>query len=402
MGPARDWSGLPEDLLLVAMAAMEVPDVLRSGAVCCSWRSASATFRRLRLPSTALNQPPCLLYACDAYGADDATALYSPSANATFRLPSSLRGVVGSAHGWLFTTDEAANPYLLNPLTGARAALPPITTLEGVKIHSNPDDDGGVLYDVDRGMRSFPKVKQANARTAKDWVYGRVAISAAGASPGCIVLLAHTPCGSLSFARPGDESWTSLPEPYSTTEVAIAVYNERDGLFYTLCEGGVVCTFDLSNPSSPAVRRIAYGAKMHSSGSAARHSHYLLFTPGNAILVVTRRFARALDTPRGGGVATTDLWIHKVRGRDWTGLGDNALILGRNSPLCLPIKDYPMLRPNCAYLTDDLQQHYTPVRRRNLGIWDFETGSLQKLDDLRPLLPWLETPPPIWITPSFY
>lgn len=187
-------------------------------------------------------------------------------------------------------------------------------------------------------------------------MYGRVAISAAGASPECIVLLAHTPCGSLSFARPGDESWTSLPEPYSTTEVAIAVYNERDGLFYTLCEGGVVCTFDLSNPSSPAaVRPIAYGAKRHSSGSAARHSHYLLFTPCNAILVVTRRFARALDTPRGGGVATTDLWIHKVRGRDWTCLGDNALILGRNSPLCLPIKDYPMLRPNCAYLTDDLQ-----------------------------------------------
>uniref|UniRef100_M8BGQ7 KIB1-4 beta-propeller domain-containing protein n=1 Tax=Aegilops tauschii TaxID=37682 RepID=M8BGQ7_AEGTA len=276
MGPARDWSGLPEDLLLVAMAAMEVPD------------------------------PPCLLYACDAYGADHAAALYSPSANATFRVPSSLHGVVGSAHGWLFTTDVAANPYLLNPLTGGRAALPPITTLEGVKIHSIPDDDGGVLYDVDRGMRGFPKVKQAADREGLG--------------------------------------------------VASAVYNERDGLFYTLCEGGVVCTFDLSNPSSPAaVRPIAYGAKRHSSGSAARHSHYLLFTPCNAILVVTRRFARALDTPRGGGVATTDLWIHKVRGRDWTCLGDNALILGRNSPLCLPIKDYPMLRPNCAYLTDDLQ-----------------------------------------------
>jgi hypothetical protein len=93
-----------------------------------------------------------------------------------------LGGFLGSAHGWLFTTDEAANPYLLNPLTGPPVrALLPITTLERVKTSSFPDDDGGgVVYNVDfrrRLSESEPEMIQVTARRARDWMYRRVAVS---------------------------------------------------------------------------------------------------------------------------------------------------------------------------------------------------------------------------------
>ena len=60
----QDWSALPLDVLLISMSSMEVPDVVRLGAVCTSWRSAYAAFCALGLPTP--RQPPCLLYyACN-------------------------------------------------------------------------------------------------------------------------------------------------------------------------------------------------------------------------------------------------------------------------------------------------------------------------------------------------
>jgi len=61
----RDWSGLPEELLVSFLLAMDVPGAVRCGAVCTSWNAAYAAFRRLRAPSP--RQPPCLLYASDCW-----------------------------------------------------------------------------------------------------------------------------------------------------------------------------------------------------------------------------------------------------------------------------------------------------------------------------------------------
>ncbi|KAM0923268.1 hypothetical protein ACQ4PT_005588 [Festuca glaucescens] len=117
-----DWSSLQEDLLLIIMAALDIPSLIRSGAICTSWHDAYSTFRALRRWSP--KQAPCLLYACDEYGPNHA-ALYCPSTNTTFRLPfpHHNRGRFFSSNGWVFATDEVADPYLLNPITGAQATL---------------------------------------------------------------------------------------------------------------------------------------------------------------------------------------------------------------------------------------------------------------------------------------
>jgi len=53
---ATDWTQLPEETLVTLMGELEIPDLIRSGAVCTSWYASYATFRRLRLPSP--RQPP--------------------------------------------------------------------------------------------------------------------------------------------------------------------------------------------------------------------------------------------------------------------------------------------------------------------------------------------------------
>ncbi|CAN6308874.1 unnamed protein product [Urochloa humidicola] len=106
----RDWSSLPEDILVSFLRALHVADAVRSGAVCTSWHAAYAAFHRLRVPSP--RQPPCLLYASD--GIDPgAAALHCPATGATLRIPFpraplAHRPLLGSGHGWLVTADETS------------------------------------------------------------------------------------------------------------------------------------------------------------------------------------------------------------------------------------------------------------------------------------------------------
>lgn len=393
-GNDRDcWSGLPEDVLLTAMAMMEVTDIVRAGAVCSSWRSAYAEFRHLGLLAKP-NPPPCLMHGT----ADGAAAIYSLSTGATFPCGGGGNGFVtgGSAHGWVFAADVAtANPCLLNPLTGARAALPAVATLARVK-STFFDDDGTAVYDVDHAFGdAAPDMQLVTARTVRNWMFRHVAISAAD-----IVLLVHMPHGEASYARPGDERWTSLSSHLEPDAIAV-VHNDDDGLFYVLCEGGgILFAVVVDGPAAPTAWPMSYLLTTFER----RHTHYLVLR-GGELLLVTRQLR--LTRPREGEkvVSTTGICIEKVGlGRSklvtLDGIGqDYALFLGYGSPICLPVKEYPMLRRNCAYLADDSEQHFPPITRRDVGIWDFESKSMSRFEDLHP---WLDNQPPIWITPSLY
>jgi hypothetical protein len=385
------------------MASMEVLDVLNSGDVCSSWRAACAQFCRLHLPAKP-NPPPCLLHA---RAADGAAAIYSPSTGATFPCRGGGFAVSGSAHGWVFAVDNAtANPFLFNPLTGARTSLPPLATLERVK-GTSLNADGTTVYDVDHyrptsAATAAMGVEPVTARRARGWMFRRVAISAAG-----VVLLVHMPHGEASYARPGDQRWTSLSpvlESVSVCPVSGVVHNNGNGLFYLMCQGGAIFSVDLAGPA-PTARPVSY--KMRELRPSYRHTFYLVFR-GEELLLVTRHLR--LSRPRAGekDVSTTDIWIEKVgvqvpspSPEMLPGIGDGyALLLGHNEPMCLPVKDYPTLRPNCAYLADDSEQHFPPITRQDVGVWDFCSGTMHKFGgDLKP---WLDEHPPIWITPSLY
>jgi hypothetical protein len=180
------------------------------------------------------------------------------------------------------------------------------------------------------------------------------------------------------------------------------VHNNNNGLFYLMCQGGTIFSVDLAGPV-PAGRTISY--LMRELRPSYKNSYYVVFR-GEELLVVTRHLS--LSRPRAGekDVSTTDIVIEKITFElpalvRLPGVGDDyALFLGNNEPMCLPVKDYPMLRPNCAYLADDSEQHFPPITRQDAGIWDFSSGRMHKFGSQ--LQPWLDERPPIWITPSLY
>ncbi|KXG28813.1 hypothetical protein SORBI_3005G170200 [Sorghum bicolor] len=412
-GDTRDWSRLPEDLLVSVLRALHVDDAVRSGAVCASWNSAYAAFRRLRVPSP--KQPPCLLYAPDALS-PGAAALHCPSTGATLRIPSpraplARRPLLGSGHGWLVTADEASNLHLLNPVTGAQVALPPITALHHVE--SGTDEDGDPAYLVYENLLEYNYITHRGEVNTKptilemddayECMYFRVVLSAGpSAGRGCVVLLLHMPLGEVSFARLGDDRWTW-----------VAPGDDDTGLPWSL---------DLNGPS-PVARKI-----LDSVPKSADASKYLVQTPAGDILQVWRSREEVdseipaeyppdyvVDESIGGPdpcleLNTIEMQLYKVdlHGRRVElikSLPEYALFLGYNGSMCLPVKDFPGLKPNCAYMTDDSMEYinFWKHNRREIGIWSLAERSMSKLVDVsQTIYPWLNWPSPIWIQPSFF
>ena len=156
----------------------------------------------------------------------------------------------------MVTADEASNLHLVNPVTGAQAALPPVTALHNVKMGA--DERGGPAYTV------YEPGEPPNTLAidqAHEYLYDRVVLSASpSAGRACVVLLLHMPMGEVSFARLGDDRWT-LFSPCEGTGLPWkcfykdAMYSDVDGLFYLLLINASIVSLDL-NGSSPVARMI--------------------------------------------------------------------------------------------------------------------------------------------------
>ncbi|KAM0860254.1 hypothetical protein ACQ4PT_046657 [Festuca glaucescens] len=429
-GDDPDWSELPEEILLMFMEALEIPGLVRSGTVCASWHTAYAAFRCLPLPlPISRKQLPCLLYACHDY-APDSAVLCCPFTGDSVRVPLPLppltrHSTVGSAHGWLVTADEAANLQLLNPVTGAQAALPPITGIHHVEIC--PDVDGRLMYNVfDRGDPE-PIPIPFHARKARDCMYDRIILSCSpSAGSACIALLVHMPTGELSYARLGDERWTWIsPGDHQCMGKSWgfmdAFYNEDQGMFYVLHGHRSVFTLNFNGPSL-VVKKITRTQRKGDDPS----SMYILQAPWGDILQIWRwRSYIESSTPvelptdlagcseddidRHIELRTTEIEIYKVdldnqKLVKMTSLPDHALFLGYNDTMCLPTKDFTTLKSSCAYITDDSCEYVNMCKHnwREIGVWDMKSKSLQSFDTA--VLPhsWLNWPSPVWITPSLF
>uniref|UniRef100_A0A0E0I7L5 Uncharacterized protein n=1 Tax=Oryza nivara TaxID=4536 RepID=A0A0E0I7L5_ORYNI len=200
-----------------------------------------------------------------------------------------------------------------------------------------------------------------------------------------------------------------------------AIYDDADGLFYTLRYDGFVYAIDVPRAaaasSPPATREV-----MRSVTNADNGSKYLVRVPCSGDLLQVWRFVNydngdeveededAEDLPLG----TKHLQIFKVDGVEQklveasaASLEDHVLFLGHGFSACFPAEHFPALKPGCAYLADD--HELVSVRkhcRRDIGRWDMKRGQMEKLsgeDDVAaPSQPWLNWPTPVWITPTFY
>nr|CAB3491903.1 unnamed protein product [Digitaria exilis] len=271
MGEAvhRDWSGLPEDLTAMVMRSLDIPDLFSAGAVCTSWYAAYSAVRRVRIPIT--DTSPCLLYSCADDDPDTAT-VYSPAAGVSFkvRLPAPAfrsRHLLGAAHGWVVTADEASNLQALNPLTGAQVDLPPVTGLHHVEAAS--DDPGRPGYNLYNEL--YPNTPAFyTADELRMYLYNRVCLSCSpSAGHGCVL-------GEMSYARLGDDRWTLITEnetvPWSYG-YRTAAYNDKDGLFYVLTHECSIYAFDLNGPA-PKARRVSQQFKFFDYPNS-----YIVFAP---------------------------------------------------------------------------------------------------------------------------
>uniref|UniRef100_A0ACD5WLL3 Uncharacterized protein n=2 Tax=Avena sativa TaxID=4498 RepID=A0ACD5WLL3_AVESA len=242
---------LPQDILIGIFATLEIPDLIRAGAVCPSWHYAYTSLRRLghyKLPQT-----PCLLYTSESAG-DSAACLYSLTEKRSYKLtlpgpPIRTRCLIGSSHGWLVTVDDRSEMHLVNPITCEQIALPSVITLEPVKPIF---DEYGVLHKYEfswhTGLRGCDSPSIFALDKLRDRLHYKAFVFPDTSTGSYIVVLIHNGQRQLSFARVGDDRWTWLPPHEDYTD---CIY--KDGLLYAMCAVGELYTeelhtFDLSGP----------------------------------------------------------------------------------------------------------------------------------------------------------
>ncbi|CAM0880000.1 unnamed protein product [Alopecurus aequalis] len=391
---------LPQDVLMGIFAALEIPDLVRAGAVCPSWRSAYTSLRSLG--QYQLPQTPCLLYTSESAG-DSVACLYNLNEKRSYKLtlpepPIRTRRLIGSSHGWLVTVDERSEMHLVNPITRQQIALPSVITLEPVKPIF---DEYGAIHQYEfswhigaRAAYSSPEILALDE--LRDDLHYKAFVFPETSTKSYIVVLIHNPVRQLSFARVGDDKWTRLL-PHDDYDDCIY----KDGLLYALTTMGELHTFDLSGPVVQMKMIISIPNK-----SDCEYA-YIVQAPWGGLLLIWRIFEDyELEPDPGASVFwnTTELRIYEVEAagselKEINCLHDHVLFLGHNQSLCLSAEEYPSLRANHVYFTDD--NYFWTVGyendHRDMGILNLDDNSKEEL--VSPQL-WSNFPAPVWITPD--
>lgn len=240
---------LPQDVLMEIFALLEVPDLVRAGSVCSSWRASYISLCKLGGYRQA--QTPFLLYTSESAG-ENVACLYSLAEKRAYKLtmpdpPIRSRYIIGSSHGWIITADERSELHLVNPITGDQINLPTVTTIKPVK---PVYDDAGVVHNyeypchVGGSSHNWAEPSTYSLRLLRKYIFKKAFLSSDPSMGDYFVALIHYPLAQLSFARAGSDKWTWLP-PH--TDFMDCLF--EDGLLYALNSAGEVHAFDLSAPT---------------------------------------------------------------------------------------------------------------------------------------------------------
>uniref|UniRef100_J3L8N0 F-box domain-containing protein n=1 Tax=Oryza brachyantha TaxID=4533 RepID=J3L8N0_ORYBR len=389
---------LPQDMLVEIFSLLEIPDLVRAGSVCNSWRSAYNETRSLGIYK--LSQTPCLLYTSESAG-DSAVCLYSlvEKRQYMFTLPDPpvrSRFLIGSSLGWLVTVDASSEMHLVNPITGQQIALPSVATIEHIEPIFN---ESGAIHKYELSWYSGSKVYRTEPSVftlgeLRDYMYYKAFVFFDTSAKSYLVVLIHCPLSQLSFARVGDDEWTWIP-PRTFYDDCIYV----DGHLYASTEGEVH-VFDLSGPVV-TMKTIIGKVPLDS----VYNKMYIVQAPWGGLLNVWRTYEDNDDLDDPDARNTGEIKIFSIDATEKKrveikNLDGHALFLGLNQSLCLSTKEYRSLKENYTYFADDNDLWLFGFRenRRDIGLFDLKTNSREEL--VAPQL-WSNFPAPVWITPSF-
>uniref|UniRef100_A0A0D3HNA8 F-box domain-containing protein n=1 Tax=Oryza barthii TaxID=65489 RepID=A0A0D3HNA8_9ORYZ len=396
----RKFSDLPHDILMDIIAMLEIPDALHAASVCSSWRSVHTKLHNLgkyKRPQT-----PCFLYTSQSIG-ENIACLYSLAEKRTYKLtlpepPISRRYLLGSSDGWLVTADERSEMHILNPITDRSSVCDnhqpgdAIFNRKGVlcKYRYSRHTAEGV---TDSPM-TLPLDKLRYFFHCKAFVFYDKSVK------GYIVVLIHNPCEQLSFARLGHDKWTWLPPHLRFQDCTY-----KDGLLYAVTSLGEIFAFDL-NTTVITAKIIMDRTKEYS-----RERIYIVQAPWGDLLQVWRPpqgDGRGYDEITGRSALVSNTGRTKLYRVDTlakelveiSDLGDHVLFMGNNQTYCLCAKEYPLLKANHIYFTDDSECLVLRTLwgfRLDIGLLNMRDKSVEEI--VSPRL-WLKCRAPVLLVPN--
>ncbi|XP_060204686.1 F-box protein At2g26160-like [Lycium barbarum] len=381
-----NWSELQYDLLvLIGTHINLIEDYLNYAAVCKSWRCAATKDNF----NSDLPRIPWLMLAEEEDNKDDGNScrkffsLYNGMILKK-RIPKASGKRCMESMGWLITVGQDESASLLHPFSGVQIELPHPNTTEDYERH----------------------------RIGEPWNFFHKAVLSASPShtSDYVLMVIEGNMKFVSFWRPGDLRWTRI-------NYRNYYHIHRDiiyctGKFYAVDCNGVVLVYDVTN-SSPT--QILAELPEHHGGDQC----YILESMGSLFVVV--RYGVKFRPIKGGsdripltpmfddeetygttsfGVFEVDLAAEKLN--ETKELGDRALFLGANTSLSVQASQFPGVKPNHIYYTDDYWEsylHYVEGGGLDMGVFNLANGSFEPHYNGVSLSRFC---PPIWVTPTLY
>ncbi|VAI54428.1 unnamed protein product [Triticum turgidum subsp. durum] len=270
--------------------------------------------------------------------------------------------------------------HIVNPITSEQIALPSVITI--AQVTPVFDETGALckyIYSRDTAEhRSTTDPQAVDLGELPQYLQKKAFVFYDASTGGYIVVLIHDPDGQLSFAWLGDDKWTWLKPRCFFQD---CVY--KDGMLYAVASLGEIYAFDLKGPvvatNAPCgdlmqVFRSQHVVDCDPCADTATHVHYT--SKIKIFEVVT--------------MPEKDVGINSLK--------DHVLLVGQNQSLCLSAEEYPQLKANNVYVTDDHKYlTFYKNNRRDIAVFDLANNSSEEL--VSPPL-WSNWPTPIWITPS--
>uniref|UniRef100_A0A1D1XK96 F-box protein SKIP23 n=1 Tax=Anthurium amnicola TaxID=1678845 RepID=A0A1D1XK96_9ARAE len=284
---------------------------------------------------------------------------------------------------------------VFNLFMGECLPLPPLSTLWTV--NSIRRDRGGRVKEFVIDHRNY----------TPHYVYRRFYTKAAVCPSEDRYVVAFIHGYFVSVARTGDEAWTKLDCSYGIKDVMF-----HGGRLYAVNMQAMVVTWELLDPSSFSWSEPKrFGPWQEDTSIAGK---YLVALPGNidTMFQVWRHveFTDVSDDVSDDDPVTYKTLSVKVLKSDlihgtWVevkDLGGHIFFLGHNHPIVLQAREFPQLRSDCIYFTDDnmecmLYDEDVRCLDRDMGVFSVESGSWEQLPLPGPLVNY---PSPIWVALS--
>lgn len=376
-----DLSCLPMDVLVsITERFLAIEDYVSFGGVCRSWRLALKSRSSFSWIEYSKSTKRCIMpWLMLAEKKDDDEyrnnrgflSLYSDKVY-EIELPELReRRCWGSPLGWLVTLGLDLNINLVNPLTRVQIALPPQWTFP---LH-----------------HQYPMV--LDPEDLRHVSIRKAVISSSPNSSDCVVVVIYSEFSRLGFARPGDRAWTPIECTECTEEVAFF-----NGNMFALTEKGHLFLCDLfCTPPSKSDYVVQPPLDDYAE------VRYLVDLDG-ALHMISRFRDPANADYESYYCLTIDFVCYKLEvgtGKwiELSSLGSWCVFVGRNSSFALRASDYPQLRPNCIYFTDDYREGYDASGGCDIGIFDYEDESVYPFPVSQDLLS--SICPPLWVVPQF-